>query len=46
VAALTSSGHHWLFTRHNRSTGELAFYRCWSPQPATLHILVTVAGRR
>ena len=39
-------GHHWLLIRRNRSTGELAFYRCWSPQPAALHMLVTVAGRR
>ncbi|MEV0724225.1 IS701 family transposase [Micromonospora purpureochromogenes] len=39
-------GHHWLLIRRNRSTGELAFYRCWSPQRAALHTLVTVAGRR
>ncbi len=39
-------GHHWLLTRRNRRTGELAFYRCWSPQPVPLHRLVTVAGRR
>jgi SRSO17 transposase len=39
-------GHHWLLIRRNRSTGELAFYRCWSPTPVPLHVLVTVAGRR
>lgn len=39
-------GHHWLLIRRNRSTGELAFYRCWSPQPVPLHHLVAVAGRR
>jgi hypothetical protein len=32
--------------RRNRSTGELAFYRCWSPEPVALHQLVAVAGRR
>ncbi|MGC4805591.1 IS701 family transposase, partial [Micromonospora sp. DT233] len=39
-------GHHWLLIRRNRSTGELAFYRCWSPNLVPLHHLVTVAGRR
>ncbi|BCJ55901.1 transposase [Actinoplanes sp. NBRC 14428] len=39
-------GHHWLLIRRNRTTGELAFYRCWSPQPVAMHQLVTVAGRR
>ena len=28
------------------ATGELAFYRCYSPQPVTLAALVTVAGLR
>jgi hypothetical protein len=32
--------------RRNRSTGELAFYRCWSPEPVALQQLVAVAGRR
>jgi SRSO17 transposase len=39
-------GHHWLLVRRNRTTGELAFYRCWSPQPVPLRTLVMVAGRR
>lgn len=39
-------GHHWLLIRRNRRTGELAFYRCWSPEPVPLHTLVRVAGRR
>ncbi|WP_189083208.1 IS701 family transposase [Mangrovihabitans endophyticus] len=39
-------GHHWLLIRRNRTTGELAFYRCWSPGPVPLRTLVTVAGRR
>ncbi len=40
------AGHHWLLIRRNRTTGELAFYRCWSPQPVPLRTLVMVAGRR
>jgi SRSO17 transposase len=39
-------GHWHLLIRRNRSTGELAFYRCYSPQPVTLAALVTVAGLR
>ncbi|MFI5845729.1 IS701 family transposase, partial [Catenuloplanes sp. NPDC051500] len=45
-AADHHQGHHWLLIRRNRSTGELAFYRCWNPEPVALHQLVTVAGRR
>ena len=32
--------------RRNDSTGELAFYRCYSPQSVPLGELVRVAGRR
>jgi len=32
--------------RRNRRTGELAFYRCYSPNPVTLAALVNAAGRR
>ncbi|MER6596577.1 IS701 family transposase [Micromonospora purpureochromogenes] len=39
-------GHHWLLIRRNRRTGELAFYRCWSPELTPLRTLVRVAGRR
>lgn len=39
-------GHHWLLLRRNRSTGELAFYRAYSPHPVPLAALVKVAGRR
>jgi SRSO17 transposase len=39
-------GHHWLLIRRNRRTGELAFDRCWSPEPIPLRTLVAVAGRR
>jgi SRSO17 transposase len=37
---------HWLLVRRNRTTGELAFYRCWTPRPVSLATLVRVAGRR
>ncbi len=38
------TGHSLLIRRG--STGELAFYRCWSPVPVTLATLVHVAGTR
>ena len=33
LAADQHGGHHWLLIRRNRTTGELAFYRCWTPNP-------------
>jgi len=39
-------GHHWLLIRRNRTTRELAFYRCYSPRPVPLGTLVKVAGSR
>ncbi|HEU5111491.1 MAG TPA: transposase [Micromonosporaceae bacterium] len=36
-------GRHSLLIRRNTGTGELAFYRCWTPTPATLAQLVRVA---
>ncbi|SCL39275.1 SRSO17 transposase [Micromonospora pallida] len=39
-------GRHSLLIRRNTSTGELAFYRCWTRHPATLAQLVRVAGIR
>jgi SRSO17 transposase len=39
-------GQRWLLLRRNRTTGELAFYRCWMPHPLPLATLVRVAGRR
>jgi len=36
----------WLLIRRHRHTGELAFYRCYSPDPVPLRELVRVAGRR
>ncbi|WP_369141931.1 IS701 family transposase [Streptomyces sp. R44] len=41
-----ASGHRWLLVRRNRRTGELAYYRCYSPRPVPLTALVKVAGRR
>jgi SRSO17 transposase len=38
-------GHSLLIRRHP-GTGELAFYRCWSPRPVPLATLVRVAGMR
>jgi SRSO17 transposase len=36
----------WLLVRRHCDTGELAFYRCYSPEPVPLRELVRVAGRR
>lgn len=41
-----ASGCHSLLVRRRISDGELAFYRCWSPRPLPLRILVRVAGTR
>ena len=40
------AGQHWLMVRRNQRTGELAFYRCYTPHPAPLAVLVKVAGCR
>jgi SRSO17 transposase len=40
------TGHHHLLIRRNDATGELAYLRCYSPRPTTLHTLVGVAGQR
>lgn len=42
----TGSGHHYLLVRRNDTTGELAWYRCWTPRPTQIGDLVRVAGRR
>jgi SRSO17 transposase len=39
-------GQHSLLIRKNATTGELAFYRCWTPTPTGLAQLVRVAGIR
>lgn len=36
----------WLLLRRNNATGELAYYRCYSPRPVPTTTLVAVAGRR
>lgn len=41
-----AAGHWWLLIRRNNTTGELAYYRCWTPEPVPLRDLVRVAGRR
>ncbi|MFE2281915.1 IS701 family transposase [Streptomyces sp. NPDC059454] len=41
----TGTDHH-LLIRRNRTTGELAFYLCWSPTEVPLAELVRVAGVR
>nr|WP_185015254.1 IS701 family transposase [Streptomyces sp. AK010] len=41
-----TGGHRHLLIRRNRSTGELAFYLCWSPTDVPLSELVRVAGVR
>lgn len=42
----TPPGHRWLLVRRNRTTRELAYYRCYAPAPVPLSTLVRVAGRR
>ena len=39
-------GHRWLLIRRNRTTKELAYYRCYAPRPVSLATLVKVAGLR
>ncbi|MFZ4131141.1 IS701 family transposase [Streptomyces cellulosae] len=39
-------GSRQLLIRRNRTTGEHAYYRCWSPEPVPLSTLVKVAGSR
>jgi len=39
-------GHQWLLIRRNATTGELAYYRCYSPDPVPLSAVVKIAGRR
>jgi hypothetical protein len=41
-----SAGTCQLLIRRNRTTGEVAYYRCFSPRPVPLPALVRVAGTR
>jgi SRSO17 transposase len=43
--APAGNGRH-LLIRRSLTSGELAFYRCWSPKAATMAELVRVAGAR
>ncbi len=36
--ASTLPGHEWIMVRRNDSTGELAYYRCWSPHLVPLRL--------
>jgi SRSO17 transposase len=40
------AGQHWLMVRRHQRTGELAYYRCFTPRPVPLAVLVRVAGTR
>jgi SRSO17 transposase len=40
------AGQHWLMIRRNPKTDELAYYRCYTPRPTPLAVLVRVAGCR
>lgn len=40
------TGQHHLLIRRTRSSGELAYLRCWTPKPSSLATLVRVAGQR
>jgi SRSO17 transposase len=44
--AAAGNGCHWLLIRRNARTGEMAFYRAYSPTPVPLAELVRVAGTR
>jgi SRSO17 transposase len=45
IAHAGPGGHH-LLIRRSLTSGELAYYRCWSPRGATLADLVKAAGAR
>ncbi|GAB3729185.1 hypothetical protein GCM10027590_36730 [Nocardiopsis nanhaiensis] len=40
------AGVRWVLMRRNRTTAELAFFRCYAPEAVSLARLVAVAGRR
>jgi SRSO17 transposase len=46
ITASDPTGHQHLMIRRNRTTGELAYYRCYSPRPVPLSTLVKIAGSR
>jgi SRSO17 transposase len=46
LADAEGPGHRWLLIRRHPGSGELAYYRCYSPTPVGLPELVRVAGAR
>ncbi|MCL7493173.1 hypothetical protein M8I34_17430 [Streptomyces sp. MCA2] len=44
--SIGAEDHRHLLVRRNPTTGELAFYLCWSPRNVPLSELVRVAGTR
>src|SRR5437762_11782865 len=40
------AGHSVLLARRHRSTGQLSFYRCWTPGPVPLSRLIAIAVAR
>lgn len=42
----SAPGHRWLLARRNRTTAEIAYYRCFSTRLPRLGALARVAGRR
>jgi SRSO17 transposase len=46
AAAIGAEANRWLLIRRTPTTGDLAYYLCWSPQPVPLATLVRVAGTR
>jgi hypothetical protein len=41
-----SGGHSALLMRRHRYTGQLSYYRCWTPGPVPLSRLIAVASAR
>ena len=41
-----AGGHSVLLVRRHRYTGQLSFYRCWTPGPVALSRLIAVASAR
>ena len=46
ITIASAEQYQWLLIRRNMTTGELAFYRCYSPTRTSLAELVRVAGTR
>jgi len=42
----TPGGHSVLLTRRHRDTGQLSYYRCWTPWPVPLSRLIAIAVSR